>query len=179
MTLSLPPEVIPLLKRGFDIMCIDGRSGAGKTRLAVTIAQHTGAKLFHMDDLYPGWNSLDQAPALLTQAIGTGYYRPYNWHTQTLEAPEPFPTARPLIIEGCGSLSTAALTAAQINSSESIVTSVWIECATAERKRRALTRDGNIFTPHWDSWAAQEDQLYELTQAPTLAQVTVHTTTGI
>lgn len=28
----------------------------------------------------------------------------------------------------------------------------------AERKRRALERDGDTYRPHWDRWAAQEEE---------------------
>ncbi|GAB3624689.1 hypothetical protein GCM10027418_27740 [Mariniluteicoccus endophyticus] len=33
---------------------------------------------------------------------------------------------------------------------------VWLELDAAERKRRALARDGDAFAPWWDHWAAQE-----------------------
>lgn len=44
------------------IIAVDGRSGAGKTTLAVELAarlrQHHKVSLFHLEDIYPGWNGL-------------------------------------------------------------------------------------------------------------------------
>ena len=44
------------------IIAIDGRSGAGKTTLAVELAArlraHHKVSLFHLEDIYPGWNGL-------------------------------------------------------------------------------------------------------------------------
>ncbi|GAA4024330.1 hypothetical protein GCM10023063_00190 [Arthrobacter methylotrophus] len=44
------------------IIAIDGRSGAGKTTLAVELAarlrMHHKVSLFHLEDIYPGWNGL-------------------------------------------------------------------------------------------------------------------------
>jgi cytidylate kinase len=34
---------------------------------------------------------------------------------------------------------------------------IWVEAPDAERKRRALLRDGDTYRPHWDRWAVQED----------------------
>ena len=42
------------------IIAIDGRSGAGKTTLAMELAallrDHHKVSLFHLEDIYPGWN---------------------------------------------------------------------------------------------------------------------------
>ena len=44
------------------IIAIDGRSGAGKTTLAVELAAllraHHKVSLFHLEDIYPGWDGL-------------------------------------------------------------------------------------------------------------------------
>ena len=44
------------------IIAIDGRSGAGKTTLAIELAarlrNHHKVSLFHLEDIYPGWNGL-------------------------------------------------------------------------------------------------------------------------
>ena len=41
---------------------------------------------------------------------------------------------------------------------------VWLQLPEAQRRRRALARDGEIYRPHWERWAAQEDAL--LTRLP-------------
>jgi para-aminobenzoate synthetase len=42
------------------IIAVDGRSGAGKTTLAVELAArlraHHKVSLFHLEDIYPGWH---------------------------------------------------------------------------------------------------------------------------
>ena len=44
------------------IIAIDGRSGSGKTTLAIELAarlrEHHKVSLFHLEDIYPGWNGL-------------------------------------------------------------------------------------------------------------------------
>ena len=44
------------------IIAIDGRSGTGKTTLAIELAarlrNHHKVALFHLEDIYPGWNGL-------------------------------------------------------------------------------------------------------------------------
>jgi para-aminobenzoate synthetase len=47
------------------IIAIDGRSGAGKTTLAIelaaTLRNHHKVSLFHLEDIYPGWDGLSPA----------------------------------------------------------------------------------------------------------------------
>ncbi|OYX53724.1 MAG: hypothetical protein B7Y93_07455 [Micrococcales bacterium 32-70-13] len=60
-------------------------------------------------------------------------------------------SARDLIIEGCGAISPAARALAH--------RAVWVELADdAERRRRAIARDGEAFARNWDRWARQEDE---------------------
>ncbi|MDO5753234.1 MAG: aminodeoxychorismate synthase component I, partial [Arthrobacter sp.] len=44
------------------IIAVDGRSGAGKTTIAVELAallrRHRTVSLFHLEDIYPGWDGL-------------------------------------------------------------------------------------------------------------------------
>ncbi|MBL3687449.1 hypothetical protein D3248_10880 [Leucobacter zeae] len=40
------------------------------------------------------------------------------------------------------------------------VHAVWLECADAVRKERALSRDGGSYRPYWELWAEQEDRHY-------------------
>ena len=44
------------------LIAVDGRSGAGKTTLAVELAAllrtHRTVSLFHLEDIYPGWQGL-------------------------------------------------------------------------------------------------------------------------
>ena len=53
-----------------------------------------------------------------------------------------------LVVEGVGA---GALRAAPYLS-----LLVWLELGDESRKQRALERDGEVFRPHWERWAAQE-----------------------
>ena len=62
---------------------------------------------------------------------------------------------RPVLIEGSGSLTAVTRSAADL--------AIWVELdadcfpnEAAERKRRAVRRDGDVFRPWWDAWAKQE-----------------------
>ena len=47
------------------LLAVDGRSGAGKTSLALELAAllrpHLDVEVFHLDSVYPGWDGLDAA----------------------------------------------------------------------------------------------------------------------
>src|SRR4051794_5464727 len=55
------------------VVAIDGPSGAGKTTLArgveLALADAGPVAVVHLDHLYPGWDGLAQAPALLTTQV--------------------------------------------------------------------------------------------------------------
>ncbi len=147
-----------------DAIVIDGRSGSGKTSLADRIAgrlhaQGIPAQLLHVEDLYPGWDGLAAGAAAVPQVLREGSYRKYNWATGEFGDPVLLLPDVPLIIEGCGAVTADTLGAVQDRAGES-VWSVWIEAPTAQRRTRALARDGGSYEPHWDRWAAQEDAFY-------------------
>ncbi len=139
-------------------MLIDGRSGSGKSTLAQQLCGiWEGSAVLQLDDIYPGWDGLAWATdhirrqLLEPRAAGrTGRWRRWDWATGApADWHEIEPTQR-LIIEGIGTLTAANRALADLG--------VWVDTADAERKRRALLRDGDIYRPHWDRWAAQEDE---------------------
>lgn len=173
-----PPPVVTI---------IDGRSGSGKTCLALSLAEELEATVLHMDDLYRGWEGLSEAPALLEQALRAGRYQRFDWNRGALGDTRTIDPTRPLIIEGCGSLTARTLAAARdfahhiVGTStpgpETLVYAVWLECPEDVRMRRALGRDGDMFRPHWDSWAKQEAALIAAEQPSQHATVVVNTET--
>lgn len=158
-----------------DVLLIDGRSGSGKTRLAERVvsacaAAGRPAQVLHVEALYPGWDGLAEGSEALAGALRSGAYRVYDWIAGEFDARERIAPRAPLVIEGCGAITAANLAAARHwaagadvagrGSADPLVRSVWLEVDAEVRKRRALARDGDVYTPHWDRWAAQEEALY-------------------
>ena len=138
------------------VVGIDGRSGSGKTALADSLSERLGWPVLHLDDLYPGWDGLAEAPEILARDVlgplRTGEaagYRAWDW---AAGRPGPWvdvPVTSHLVIEGCGTGADPA--------GELLDLLVWLDAPTDLRRRRALDRDGAAFAPHWERWAAQED----------------------
>jgi hypothetical protein len=131
---------------------IDGRSGSGKSELATAIAAGwPELQLVHLDDLYPGWDGLAHGSAMVAGVLTTGRWRSWDW---SADAPGPWrelDPSRPILVEGMGAISRASRSLADA--------ALWIDLDAASRKARALARDGALYAPHWDRWAAQEDAL--------------------
>ena len=157
---------------------IDGRSGAGKTSLAQELRDvWPGSEVIGLEDIYPGWDGLLWASEhireqlLAPRAAGRpGRWRRWDWSTA---APAEWHTVAPrqrIIVEGVGALTPAARALADLG--------IWIEMATADRRRRALRRDGETFAPHWDRWARHEDEFIARYQPRTAADVVIEWSDG-
>jgi uridine kinase len=64
---------------------------------------------------------------------------PAEWHDLDPE--------RPLVVEGCGSLTRAAARRATHR--------IWVEADDAVCRARAIARDGESFAVEWERWDAQ------------------------
>ncbi|MDX2026173.1 ATP-binding protein [Microcella sp.] len=145
-------------KAGPRITLIDGRSGSGKTTFATALARATGAQLLSLDDVYPGWDGLEAGEAHVLQhvlrALAEGHpprWRSWNWVDNTPGEWHDLDPDRDLIIEGCGAISPAARELAH--------PAIWVDLADdAERRRRAIARDGELFARNWSRWARQEQE---------------------
>ena len=142
---------------------IDGRSGSGKTELAILLAARLGAQLVRLDDIYPGWHGLDAGSAAVPGILSAGRWQRWDWATgEPAEWHSLGPG--PVIVEGVGALSRASKPLAD--------QALWVELDAATRKRRALARD-DYFAEHWDEWAAQEERLIAREDPRALADVVV------
>jgi uridine kinase len=140
------------------VLAIDGRSGAGKTRLAAELSAELGAPMVSLEDFYGGWDGLERGIDLLVSAVlepfaaGRAARVPrYDWAAGSWAEPLPLEPPDVLIVEGVGAGARRAA------AFESLL--VWLEAPTAVRKQRALGRDGETFAPYWDMWAAQEEAM--------------------
>lgn len=150
------------------VVLIDGGAGAGKSTLAADlVAAWPGEppQLVGLDELYPGWHGLAAASATVPGLIaGTGFRR-WDW---TAAAPgdwRDLDPSRGLVIEGCGAITPASVALADL--------AVWLDLPAAERRARALARDGESFAPHWDEWAAQEAEHWRTARPAEVADLVI------
>jgi len=142
------------------VVAIDGPSGAGKTVFAAALAESLpGAYLLHMDDLYPGWDGLNQAVADLHDQVlaplargERAAYRRWDWEHGRYAGWRHLPATNLLLVEGAGA---GASPGAEL---ESVL--IWLEADRAVRLQRGVERDGESYLPHWQRWAAQELALF-------------------
>lgn len=153
---------------------IDGRAGSGKTSLATAAADLLGAPVLHLDDLYPGWDGLGVTPDLLAAQVlkplregEPAGYRRYDWATRASGEWVDVPPAPLLIVEGCAATVGPARPWLDLR--------VWVDADTALRRQRALARDGEMFAPHWDAWAVQEQSLFAADATARRADLTLRT----
>ncbi len=129
---------------------IDGRSGSGKTELARALVDGwPGSQLIRLDDLYPGWDGLDEGSRAVASILSTLRWRAWDWAAGEPGEWREVEASAPIVIEGVGAISRASLPLVDV--------AVWVELDDETRKVRALERDGDAYAPYWDRWAAQEE----------------------
>lgn len=139
------------------VVALDGPSGSGKSTLAEELSPALdGAPVVHMDDIYPGWDGLEDAvPRLLEWVVeplvtgGQARYRRYDWDRGRYAEWHVVPPSPVLVVEGVGSGARAA--------GPYLAALVWVDAPRDLRLERGIRRDGEAFRPHWERWAAQED----------------------
>ncbi|MFF2297975.1 aminodeoxychorismate synthase component I [Arthrobacter sp. NPDC058127] len=146
------------------IIAIDGRSGAGKTTLAVELAarlrMHHKVSLFHLEDIYPGWNGLaagiERYVTTVLEPLRRGdaaEWVSWDWEKHYDGRSHVTLPAEIVIVEGVGAAASAAR--------PMLDAVVWVDAPDDDRRHRAMARDGSSYEPFWDSWAAQEDEWLE------------------
>lgn len=160
---------------------IDGPSGSGKTTLADLIARNwpneKPIQVVHMDDIYPGWNGLEQGSALMAEVLNNralmqpARFRAYDWkkahHTHWVE----LNPGADVIVEGCGAMSEEASAAAQAR--------IWLDADEGLRKQRALSRGGEGFEMHWDEWSEQFNNFVSFADPKRFASLTASVTGSV
>lgn len=166
--------------RGPVVVALDGPSGAGKTALARGVAsalEPAGpVAVLHLDHLYPGWDGLAQAPALLAtqvlEPLARGQhaaYRIWSWVRGEWAGTREVPPCRYLVVDGCGSSVGPARAYAAVT--------VFVDADPSLRMRRGLERDGETYRPHWQRWADQEAALFAADRTRERADLLLDTST--
>lgn len=150
------------------VVLIDGGAGSGKTTLAGLLRDAWPGdtpELVGMDEFYPGWDGLATAAYQLPEIITGHGFTSWDWTQHSPGAWRELDTSRALIVEGCGALTPASRTLADLG--------IWLAAPEQLRRQRALARDGAMFAPHWDRWAAQEAAHWQRHQPERLADLVV------
>jgi uridine kinase len=159
-------RIVALAHGERPVILIDGRSGSGKTELATEVAASLGAQLVRLDDLYPGWDGLEAASERVrTDILRASRWQRWDWASDAPAGWHELHPDQPLIVEGSGALSRANRALATLG--------VWVELDEPTRRFRALARDGAMYEPHWDAWAAQEQRFFDRERPDLLADVVV------
>ncbi|WP_045730682.1 chorismate-binding protein [Pseudarthrobacter chlorophenolicus] len=143
------------------IIAIDGRSGAGKTTLAVELAARLRARhkvsLFHLEDIYPGWNGLaagiERYVSTVLGPLSRGEaatWTSWDWERHYDGDSRVTLPAEIVIVEGVGAAAAAARPFLGVV--------IWADSPEEVRRTRALQRDGETYEPFWEQWAAQESE---------------------
>ncbi|MGL5928515.1 MAG: hypothetical protein ACRCY8_06230 [Dermatophilaceae bacterium] len=159
---------------GVLVVAVDGRSGSGKSSLATAVARRLSARVVRMDALYPGWDGLAAGVELLLTHVLEPLWRgerasvpTWSWVRGRPGPVRPLPESEVVVVEGVGALHGRAAELAQVR--------VWLDAPDAERKDRALARDGETYAPHWERWAAQESALLARFDARAAADLVIGT----
>lgn len=168
------------LMGGMRVVAIDGPSGAGKTTFADDVANELETRVgrrpqvVHMDDIYPGWNGLSEAVAVVAAAVleprsrgQDGGFRRWDWLAGERAEWVAVPAADWLVLEGVGCGSRRCL--------PHLAALAWMEADRDIRMARGIERDGESFRPHWERWALQEAQLFAAEATRTNADVILRT----
>lgn len=159
---------------------IDGRSGSGKSTLATRLVELAAAagvdvQCIRLDDIYPGWGGLAAAAHIVAEDLlrplherGRGTWQQYDWQDAGPGPTHVVDAEQAIVVEGIGALSRQSAPLATYR--------VLVTADTSLRRRQALSRDGDLYRPHWDEWAAQEEQFIADHQPQTLADLVIDTT---
>lgn len=161
-----------LKEKGRCILAIDGRCAAGKTTLAMQIAEGMDCNVIHMDDFFlrpeqrtperlaePGGN-IDyerfEAEVLIPLAKGLPFtYRPYDCTTQTLGAPIPLPPKAVTVIEGSYSLHPRFRNYYDLK--------ILLEISAESQRKRLQRRNPSLYERFLKEWIPMEETYFKET----------------
>lgn len=154
------------------LICIDGPAGSGKTTLASQLGPLLSAQVIHMDDLYPGWQGIEQGANLLVNQIleplsagQHGRYPRYDWMAGKYMERHHVPLADFLVVEGCASATKA------VDRYDPLI--IWVEAPDDIRLVRGLERDGTGAQQQWLTFMEQERVIYQENETSLRAHIKI------
>jgi para-aminobenzoate synthetase len=154
------------------VVAVDGPSGAGKSDLADRLAAELEALVLRVDEFVPGWHGLAAMPPVIAGDVlapiaagEVGSARRWDWTGDRPGDVVDVPPVPYLVLDGCGSGSRI------IRPYLSLL--IWVEAPAEVRRARAMSRDGAVYEPWWDVWAAQERALFAAEQTALAADMHV------
>ncbi len=140
------------------IVAIDGHGGAGKSTLAVELAEELRAEVIHTDDFASWENPVDWWPTLIKKVLEpirsgakTLTYERSRWSPE--HNPEPVrdqPVTPVMILEGVSS--------SRLEFRPYLSYAVWVETPRHICLERGIQRDGEKMRSQWEEWLAGEDE---------------------
>ena len=154
------------------VVLIDGRAGSGKSTFAELLKnfvfqeEKQSPRVIHMDDIYQGWDGLEEGSLYLSEQIlkplrskGNAEWQRWDWERGVRGGKDEgngwksFEGQNLLIVEGCGSVTETTNQLADL--------CIWVESSHETRKLRFHERDRGKFSEHWIPWSIQEDAFYQ------------------
>ncbi|WP_222122975.1 hypothetical protein, partial [Staphylococcus epidermidis] len=127
--------------------------------------EHHKVSLFHLEDIYPGWNGLAAGIERYASTVLAPLHRgePAEWVSWDWAAhyDGDTRTTRPaeiVLVEGVGAAAAAAR--------PYLSAVIWADSPEQDRRSRALARDGDSYAPYWEEWAAQEEEWLAVDDVP-------------
>jgi len=94
-------------------------------------------------------------------------YRRWDWEHDRYAEWHTLAATDLLLVEGVGS---GAEPGWQLESAL-----IWLEADRNERFRRGIARDGELYLPHWQRWAAREEALFAVDGTRSRADLIINT----
>ncbi|WP_237687086.1 chorismate-binding protein [Arthrobacter sunyaminii] len=140
--------------------------------MAAALRAHHTVSLFHLEDIYPGWDGLAEGIGYFRRHVAeplsagrAAVWQDWDWSLGRYADARRTEPADIIIFEGVGSSSAAVRSL--------LHAAVWVSAPPELRRKQALARDGDTYVPHWDRWAAQEQAWAAEDPASSCADITV------
>jgi hypothetical protein len=163
---------------GIRIVCIDGRSGSGKSVLAARLSARLGAPIIEIDDFvswdcFAGWwprfDSQVLTPLLSGQDAIFQARNWADWYGSSLGEWKTQSWGPTIILEGVTCTRRATI--------GRLVYAAWVDAPAELRLARGMARDSHFAGKEqlWDRWMAEEDSFFAADATRDRADIVIDT----